>query len=153
MLRLIVSFSFFVIFLWFALYEGSFLLMDNTEWNSSTKFTHFLYTNPNLPTDIVNVDFFIYAIKFRPVFPVISLVCLLYGLYILLRGLETKYQFIRKLRYLLGGLFIVAAFWMFSTLTVGTILFSTIVFIVGLGYLTGPFIKNMVYRNGTASPV
>lgn len=72
----------FTIFLVFSLYEGSNLVDDPFEWQRSTPFTHLLVSNPNFPHDIVWLDFFVYAIKFYSVYPIMTLIsaALLLGL-------------------------------------------------------------------------
>ncbi len=72
----------FIFFLLFSLYEGSNIVNDPFEWKRSTPFTHLLVSNPIFPQDIIWLDFFVYAIKFYAVYPIMTLIsaALLLGL-------------------------------------------------------------------------
>ncbi|GAB2535665.1 DUF4306 domain-containing protein [Gracilibacillus alcaliphilus] len=143
-IQLAVSFSFFWLALFASLYEGSYLLHDSSEWEH-TPFTHLLHNNPNLPSDISQLDFLVYAIKFYSFFPII---CLISGLYFLTASLfallQKNHLLFRKLFLIIGLLLCVTAVFLFSTLTIGTILFCTILFLFG-GGLVGFF---FVLRKG-----
>lgn len=73
-----------VVFLFSALaawYEGSAILNHSSEWRNSTPITQLMYGNVNESSDILQWDFFIYAAKYRPTFPMIMTVS---GLYLLI---------------------------------------------------------------------
>lgn len=73
-----------VVFLFSSLaawYEGSAILNHSSEWRNSTPITQLLYGNVHESSDILQWDFFIYAAKYRPTFPVIMTVS---GLYLLI---------------------------------------------------------------------
>ena len=61
-------------FLALSFYEGSNILDDPFDWEHSTPFTHLLIANPSFPTDIVFLDYFVYAIKFYPFYPILTLI-------------------------------------------------------------------------------
>ncbi|MEC2077566.1 DUF4306 domain-containing protein [Metabacillus fastidiosus] len=52
----------------FAWYEGSALLESKYEWKYTAKFTYWLKGEPTSHKDILQLDYFIYAAKFRPFF-------------------------------------------------------------------------------------
>ncbi|MGV3266087.1 MULTISPECIES: YjdJ family protein [Bacillaceae] len=61
-------------------YEGSEILNRSFEWRYSTPFSHFLYGEVNKPSDISQLDYFVYAAKFQPGFPIIMFLSSLYML-------------------------------------------------------------------------
>ncbi|SDC81891.1 protein of unknown function [Terribacillus halophilus] len=71
----IISACFFsVFFLALSIYEGSNILDDPFDWERSTPFTQLLIADPSFPTDIVFLDYFVYAIKFYPFYPILALI-------------------------------------------------------------------------------
>lgn len=139
-IQLVIAFGFSIPSFFFSLYEGSHLILDSFDWVHTTKFTHFINANPNLPSDISNVDFFIYAVKFRPFFPIVFLITFLYGLFLLLLILQKKYEFVNKISMLLGLILMIVSVFLFSTLTIGTTLFSSISLFYSLCFLLLPLI-------------
>jgi hypothetical protein len=75
-----------------AWYEGSALLDHPSEWPSSTPFTHLMYGTVHQSSQISQWDFFVYAAKFEPTFPMIMTVS---GLYLLI---FLGYYIFKKLR-------------------------------------------------------
>jgi hypothetical protein len=61
-----------------ARYEGSALVDSPSEWKHSTPFTQILKTGFSDGRDISQLDYFVYAAKFLPVFPVIMILSSLY---------------------------------------------------------------------------
>ena len=61
-----------------AWYEGSTILDNSLEWQYSTPFTQLLYGVVNNPSDISQLDYFVYAAKFQPTFPIIMVLSSLY---------------------------------------------------------------------------
>lgn len=59
-------------------YEGSAILDDPWEWKYSTPFSHWLAGPVVHEHDISQLDYFVYAAKFRPVFPSLLIVCTVY---------------------------------------------------------------------------
>ena len=95
-----------------ALYEGSAILNDPWEWSYSTPFTQILYGVVNNPSDISKLDYFVYAAKFQPTFPIIMVLSSLYlliltGYYILK---QKKKTFAYYLSFLGGGLLLFSYF-------------------------------------------
>ncbi|WP_043933280.1 YjdJ family protein [Bacillus sp. EB01] len=92
-------------------YEGSALVDSPSEWKHSTPFTQIFKTSFSDGKDISQLDYFVYAAKFQPIFPVIMIVSILYlfilaGLYFLKnRGnLFSLYLFILGIICVLAGL-------------------------------------------------
>ncbi|WP_257985121.1 YjdJ family protein [Bacillus sp. T33-2] len=111
MLRFIIQFgasSFLLLFSTaFALYEGSAILDNSLEWEYSTPFTELLYGEVNKSSDISQLDYFVYAAKFQPAYPVIMVLSSLYlliliGYYVFK---QVKKLFACYLFFLGGGLF------------------------------------------------
>ncbi|WLD93859.1 YjdJ family protein [Alkalihalobacillus sp. AL-G] len=61
-----------------AWYEGSALLDNPWEWKHSTPVSQLLNGEITKDSDITQVDFFIYAAKFEPLFPVLMVISILY---------------------------------------------------------------------------
>ncbi len=59
-------------------YEGSNLLNRTFEWGRSTPFSNFFHGSISSQSDISQLDFFVYASKFYPLFPTIMLFSFLY---------------------------------------------------------------------------
>lgn len=76
--QLIVAIPIFMITLFFSWYEGSAIIEKSTQWIYSTPFTNFLNIEILSGKDIIWLDYFVYAIKFQPVFPLISFICTVY---------------------------------------------------------------------------
>jgi len=74
-LAIIIQFGLITILLLFstvaAWYEGSAILDNPWEWKYSTPFSQMLYGEVQSDSDISQLDYFVYAAKFQPAFPVI----------------------------------------------------------------------------------
>ena len=109
-----------------ALYEGSAILDDPWEWSYSTPFTQLLYGVVNNPSDISKLDYFVYAAKFQPAFPIIMVLSSLYLL--ILTGYHTfkqeKIFFAYYLSFLGGGLLLLSYFTSSSPTAGGHKMFS-----------------------------
>ena len=85
MFRFIFQFGAAVVVFFFAMvaawYEGSALLDHPSEWKTTTPFTQWFHGPVQSERDISQWDFFIYAAKYQPTYPMIMLVS---GLYLLL---------------------------------------------------------------------
>lgn len=95
-----------------AWYEGSALLDHPSEWKTSTPFTHWFRGPIQTEQDILQWDFFIYAAKYQPTYPMIMLISGLYLLlflgYYLFKRAKKWYAF--YLFFLSGGLFLLSIF-------------------------------------------
>ncbi|MFF5994934.1 DUF4306 domain-containing protein [Lysinibacillus sp. KU-BSD001] len=59
-------------------YEGSSIIENSLEWHYSTPFTNRLNIEIITGKEIVPLDYFIYAAKFQPVFPILILLSIIY---------------------------------------------------------------------------
>lgn len=61
-----------------AKYEGSAITYDSLEWGYSTPFTKLFKIEITSGSDISQLDYFVYAAKFQPLFPAIMMVSVFY---------------------------------------------------------------------------
>jgi hypothetical protein len=116
-----------------AWYEGSELRNVQWEWNYSAILSKWLNGTVTAPSDISGLDHFIYAAKFKPVFPILMTIS---GLYIialtatwLLRNQRNKlFMFFS----LLGLLLISACILTYQSPTKGLELFTLLFIVTGL---------------------
>ena len=66
-----------------AWYEGSAILDNPWEWKYSTPFSRLLNGEVHNNSDISQLDYFIYAAKFHPTFPVIMVISIYICLFLL----------------------------------------------------------------------
>ncbi|MBS4174465.1 YjdJ family protein [Bacillus sp. FJAT-49736] len=152
MFRRIIQFGVPSIFLFFstavAWYEGSELIDIPWEWKYSTPFTQLLYGQVNNPCDISQLDYFIYAAKFHPTFPIMMVLSSLFLLtligYYSLK--QQKKLFTYFLSILGGGLFLFSYF-TFHSPTVGGHLLFLLFFIYGLLCITTALILHLQISN------
>lgn len=88
LLQIIIGLSFLVVFTFIAWYEGSTITHMSWEWKYSTPFTSYFNTEILNGNDIHQLDYFIYASKYQPLFPTLMLIMIVYilsilGLYLL----------------------------------------------------------------------
>lgn len=129
-------FGFTALFSW---YEGSALLDDPWEWKYSTPFSEMIHGSISTKEQIVNLDFFVYAAKFSPLFPSMMMMSASYLLVLL------GYRFLRNrgfplflilfgVMYLLMSAFIVSSpttggnilFWLFVLMGLFLIILATL---------------------------
>lgn len=87
-LQIIVGILTFIVSAFIALYEGSAIIEKPFEWKHTTPFTNLFNTEITNGHDISPLDYFVYAAKFQPFFPIIMIVSILYilsitGLYLI----------------------------------------------------------------------
>ena len=112
-----------VVFLFSSLaawYEGSAILDHPSEWRNSTPITQLFYGNVHESSDILQWDFFIYAAKYQPTFPMIMTVS---GLYLLI---FLGYYIFKKVRkwyayylFLISGALFLLSYFSFESSTDG----------------------------------
>jgi len=78
MLQLIIGIFTLAISTFIAWYEGSAIIEKPFEWKYSTPFTGLFNIEITNGHDISQLDYFVYAAKFQPLFPVIMMVSVLY---------------------------------------------------------------------------
>ncbi|MGE6258163.1 YjdJ family protein [Heyndrickxia sporothermodurans] len=109
-----------------AWYEGSEIVFDSFEWGYSTPLTHFFHGEVNEPADISPFDYFVYAAKFRPTFPILMIVSTIY-LFTLIGYFFTKKK--NKFTYfisLLGSVFLLISVNLIHSSTPGAqLIFNT----------------------------
>lgn len=76
----LLVFGFTALFSW---YEGSALLDDPWEWKYSTPFSEMIHGSVLMKGQIVDLDFFVYAAKFSPLFPSVNMMSASYLLVLL----------------------------------------------------------------------
>lgn len=129
MIRLLIQFGVSTLLLLFstavAWYEGSAILDNSLEWRNSTPFTQLLYGAVNNPSNILQLDYFVYAIKFQPTFPIIMVLSSLYLLILIGYCIfqEEKKGLAYYLSFLGGGLFILSYFTSNSPTVGGQLMF------------------------------
>lgn len=130
MIRFVLQFSVSITLLLFstafAWFEGSAILDNPWEWRYSTPFTQLLYGVVNNPSDISQLDYFVYASKFQPTFPIIMILSSLYLLILIGCNIlkQEKNWLAYYLTFLGGGLFLFSYFTSNSPTVGGHILFS-----------------------------
>ncbi|WML58711.1 YjdJ family protein [Neobacillus sp. PS2-9] len=101
-------------------YEGSAIVENTWEWKYSTPFSQLLYGQVQNSSDISQLDYFIYAVKFQPTFPVIMVISCLYLMILIgFHFFKKQYKwFTCYLSFLGGGLFFLSYF-IFTSPTIG----------------------------------
>jgi hypothetical protein len=125
----IIQFGLAIILLLFstavAWYEGSAILDHPWEWKYSTPFSHMLHGEVHSNSDISQLDYFVYAAKFQPTFPVIMVISSLYLLVLI--GYYFLNQHYKRFAYFLsilaGVLFLLSYFFIHSPITGGQVFF------------------------------
>ncbi len=104
-----------------AWYEGSAIMDHPSEWKNSTPITQLMYGTVNESSNILQWDFFIYAAKYQPTFPMIMTVS---GLYLLI---FLGYYIFKRVRkwyayylFLIGGALFLLSYVSFESSTVGS---------------------------------
>ncbi|WP_285769284.1 DUF4306 domain-containing protein [Peribacillus sp. SI8-4] len=123
MLQMIMGALFFILFSFCSWYEGSEILDNSWEWEYSTHFSG----NVSDADDISNLDYFVYAAKFKPLFPVLMTLTASYM--ILLTGFRLfKSSRAKKAIFLsgLGALFLFSSAVLFHSPTVGGDIYQVI---------------------------
>ncbi|WP_332651422.1 YjdJ family protein [Lysinibacillus sp. 54212] len=82
--QLIVASILFVFSMLVAWYEGSAIIEHSYEWKYSTPFSSFFEIEVVTGKEIFALDYFVYAAKFQPLFPMIMLITLLYIMFLLI---------------------------------------------------------------------
>lgn len=77
-LQLIIGFFILAISTFLAWYEGSAIIENSWEWKYSTPFTELFNIEITNGREISQLDYFVYAAKFQPLFPAIMIVSVLY---------------------------------------------------------------------------
>ena len=130
-----------------AWYEGSALIEDSFEWKNTAIFSQIVHGSVTNANDLLAIDYFVYAAKFLPMFP---LLMLLSGTYlILLIGyflLKRQPKPFAKFLFLLGLLFLVVSFLISDSPTSGLKIFRITLIPISMMLLAGGF--HFIYQRG-----
>ncbi|WP_232019876.1 YjdJ family protein [Ureibacillus thermosphaericus] len=77
-LQMIIGMALFVLSTFSAWYEGSGIVENPFEWKYSTPFPHLMMQEITDGRNINQLDYFVYALKFRPLFPAMMIVSFIY---------------------------------------------------------------------------
>ena len=125
-----------------AWYEGSTILDNPWEWKYSTPFSRLLNGEVHNNSDILQLDYFIYAAKFQPTFPVVMVISIFY-LFILIGSyfLKGRYKWFAYYLFLLGGGFLFLSSFIFHSPTLGGRIFFYLFLINGVFCIVVAVIK------------
>ncbi|MFE4133287.1 YjdJ family protein [Peribacillus sp. YIM B13482] len=119
-------------------YEGSEILDNPWEWKYSTHFSQMLNDQVMDDQDISNLDYFVYAAKFKPLFPV--LMVLTFSYLIILTGYALFKRSSKKIALFLAGfgvLFLISSGIVSNSPTVGGNIFQAFFLISGMMAIMG----------------
>jgi len=106
-------------------YEGAQILDDPLEWDYTAIFSNWINGEVTIGKDIVVFDYFIYAAKFSPVFPllmVISLVVIMFQIFFLL--FKNNQKILKIFFVVITFVFGIIALMLFNSYTMGLKIFS-----------------------------
>ncbi|MFJ7310453.1 DUF4306 domain-containing protein [Peribacillus frigoritolerans] len=132
-LQMIIAALFFMVFTFCTWYEGSEILDRPSEWRYSTLFTHVNDEQAIDAVDISNFDHFVYAVKFKPLFPLLMVLAASY--IIILSGYILFKRRIKKMALFLlgfGVLFLFSSGFVSNSPTVGGNIFQAFFLIGGM---------------------
>lgn len=124
----------FVITLFFSWYEGSGIRDDTFEWGNSTPFTNFSKQSITNPSDISNLDHFVYAAKFNPIYPLIMTLSILLIVSIAMWNQSSIYSMTGL--FILGLILILISILNYAPSTIGGKYFVSTFIILGISYVT-----------------
>ncbi|HWL24115.1 MAG TPA: DUF4306 domain-containing protein [Ureibacillus sp.] len=129
-IHLLISLFVFVFATLSAWYEGSAIIENQLEWSYSTPFTHFLGIDIITGKEIVVLDYFVYATKFQPLFPLLMYLSIIYILaLILVKVGKANIHLSMKLAFGLGILLLLFSTLCFNATSYGGVLFYNILLI------------------------
>lgn len=113
-------------------YEGSAILDNPWEWKYSTPFSQLLYGEVHSDSNISKLDYFMYAAKFQPTFPVIMVISSLYLLILIgYYSLKQHYKWFAYYLFFLGGGLFSLSYVIFNSPTLGGHIFFYIWLVSG----------------------
>ncbi|WP_249599611.1 DUF4306 domain-containing protein [Peribacillus frigoritolerans] len=130
---MIITALFFMVFTFCTWYEGSEIVDKPWEWKYSTLFTHVNDEQGIDAVDISNFDHFVYAAKFKPLFPLLMVLAASY--IIILSGYVLFKRRIKKMALFLlgfGVLFLFSSGFVSHSPTVGGNIFQALFLIGGM---------------------
>ncbi|MBL3642672.1 DUF4306 domain-containing protein [Bacillus sp. RHFB] len=132
-LQMIIAALFFMVFTFCTWYEGSEILDRPWEWKYSTLFIHVNDEQAIEAVDISNFDHFVYAVKFKPLFPLLMVLAASYIM--ILSGYILFKRRIKKMALFLlgfGVLFLFLSGFVSNSPTVGGNIFQAFFLIGGM---------------------
>ncbi|MDR4929500.1 DUF4306 domain-containing protein [Peribacillus simplex] len=138
LLQMIIAALFFMVFTFCTWYEGSEILDRPLEWKYSTHFTKVDDDQALDANDISNFDHFVYAAKFKPLFPFFMVLAASY--LIILTGYILFKRSIKKMALFLlglGVLFLLSTGFVSNSPTVGGNIFTAFFLIGGMIAIIG----------------
>ncbi|MGE6752731.1 YjdJ family protein [Rossellomorea sp. NPDC071047] len=148
----LLVFGFTALFSW---YEGSALLDNPWEWRYSTPFSEMVHGTDLTQDQIVDLDFFVYAAKFSPLFPSFMIMSASYLLVLL------GYRFLKHRRFtifltLFGMVFLLMSAFIASSPTTGGnilvwlfVLIGLLLFILAFLFNRSPSLRIKEHSNQT----
>lgn len=136
--QIIIAAFFLLLFSFCTWYEGSEILDNPWEWRYSTHFSQMLNDQVMDDQDISNLDYFVYAAKFKPVFPVLMVLTSSY--LIILTGYALFKRSSKKIALFLAGfgvLFLISSGFVSNSPTVGGNIFQAFFLISGMMAIMG----------------
>ncbi|MGY4691103.1 DUF4306 domain-containing protein [Salibacterium sp. K-3] len=129
---MIIVFTLLFIAALFAWYEGSELYVDSFEWNRSTFFSHLFGGEITSRDDINMLDQFVYAAKFKPLYPFAMVLCIFYLLCLLSSIIKKKSLNIYTILTLfLGVIHFILSLFLLNGSTIGSFIFCVTFFVIG----------------------
>lgn len=151
MMRLIILFGVGVILLlvsiFSALYEGSEITWRTSEWAYSTPFTHYFKGWVMNPQDISQLDYFVYAAKYRPFFPVVVFISVVYLLTLVGYALfKHNRKWFNYFLFFIGSMLLVFSLFLSNSVTTGGNTFFITSLSMGILYVISPFILSLIRK-------
>lgn len=149
-LQLIVGLFTLVVSTFIAWFEGSAITSNSLEWKYSTPFTKLFNTEIKTGHEISQLDYFVYAAKFQPLFPAIMMISAFYiisvvGNYLIKYNAKCASVFWG----LIGFMMLLISGFIFNSATIGGKTFFWITMLIGLiGIAVAIFvwIRNFKYK-------
>lgn len=134
-----------------AWYEGSAITYRSWEWKYSTPFTKLFNTEIQTGQDINQLDYFVYAGKFQPFFPVLMTISVLYIISVIIFYLiKNKFKWASIFGGLVSVSLLACSGLVNNPSTIGGWIFFWIFLSSGLIY-TVMIVSLAIYRNGVLS--
>lgn len=149
--KIIFQFGLVIIILIFstlgAWYEGSEVLDRPSEWKYSTPFTHLFSGGINDSNDILAIDYFVYAAKFKPIYPILMLINIVYLLTLLAYVcLKQNKRGLTIFSITLGGLLILFSLALYNSPTIGAQMLFYISLAISILYIGGTVLFPAIWK-------
>ncbi|QOS91219.1 DUF4306 domain-containing protein [Peribacillus sp. JNUCC41] len=154
LLQMIITAFFFMVFTFCTWYEGSEIMDKPWEWKYSTHFTQENDVQAMEAKDISNLDHFVYAAKFKPLFPFLMVLAASY--LIILTGYILFKRSIKKMALFLlglGVLFLLSNGIVSNSPTVGGNIFQAFFLISGMMAVIGAALYYFLMPTGLHTEV